>query len=413
MVDSTQWDTRVATAKLLEDYKDSVSEVAALQRIVEQLRSDGIAISTTEQLLQFYYASITVVRIPVKGSYKQIEEQVGKLYDAIQTRCAFNYHRKRSARMLLNADRMQQYVNSAFDHFSRRLDQPFDFIKEALRHNPIPKDFSGHMVNLFLSLYHDMPGEGYLRNPDDLLRGLSRPIACCLMLAAAREDMQGQYKTLLGHVFAGPIEDAFWEFKKRWVRCGFVKDGVVCCNVQSSHDKGHQAQSGKILGKGPYMPPSLKELSYNEWIKNIGVHLDQLNRRANRNGYNTGGADEGDMTEKDAVSKLHQDESCNFYRQFGHPGLGFTPKLVSNATCFVCIRNIPEHVLPCAHALCRSCVQSFGEPVGGTRLGGSGGYELQRCPLLHPDGKSGWEGQPVRIRFKPRDAGVRVLCLDG
>ncbi|KAM7215074.1 hypothetical protein V8F06_009528 [Rhypophila decipiens] len=408
MVDANQWDTNFATTKLLEDVRESVNQVPDLQRTVEQLRYDGMEIPTTKELLEFYYSSITVIRVPAKGSYQQIEEQVGKLYAAIRTNCLVNYHRKRSARMVLNAERMQQYINSAFDHFSRRLDQPFDFIKEALRHNPIPKDFSGHMVNLMLSLYHDMPDERQPQNPDHLLKGLSRPIACCLMLAAAREDMQGQYKTLLEHVFSDPIKDAFWEFRKMWVRCGFQKDGLACCNVQNSHDKGHQAQSGKILGKGPYMSASVEELSYKEWIMDISRHLDQLNSRANRNGYIT--TDGGDMTERDSVSKLHREESRNFYRQFS--SREFTPKLVSNATCFACIRNIPEHVLPCAHALCRSCVQSFGEQVGGSRLGGSGIFELHRCPLLHPNNRS-WEGQPVRIRFKPRDAGVRVLCLDG
>ncbi|KAK4217215.1 hypothetical protein QBC37DRAFT_438226 [Rhypophila decipiens] len=387
MVDANQWDTNFATTKLLEDVRESVNQVPDLQRTVEQLRYDGTAISTTKELLEFYYSSINVIRVPAKGSYQQIEEQVGKLYDAIRTNCAVNYHRKRSARMVLSAERMQQYINSAFDHFSH---------------------FSGHMVNLMLSLYHDMPDERQPRNPDDLLKGLSRPIACCLMLAAAREDMQGQYKTLLEHVFSDPIKDAFLEFRTMRVRCGFQKDGSACCNVQSSHDKGHQAQSGKILGKGPYISPSVEELSYKEWITDISKHLDQLNSRANRNGYNT--TDGGDMTERDSVSKLDREESRNFYQQFSSPV--FTPKLVSNATCFACIRNIPEHVLPCAHALCRSCVQSFGEQVGGSRPGGSGIFELHRCPLLHPGGRS-WEGQPVRIRFKPRDAGVRVLCLDG
>ena len=410
-IDSNQWDPKFATEKLLDDYKHSIYQVPALRKIVAKLEADGIAISSTKQLLEFYYASILVVRIPAKGSYLQIEEQVGQLYDAIRYRCDASYERKKSARLLLNAERMQQYLNSAFDHFAHHLDQPFDFIKEALRYNSIPTDFGGHIVNLILSLYHDVHDERERPLPDDLLRYLSSPIACCLMLAAAREDMQGGYKTLLRHVFAKPLEEAFFEFRNLWVRCAFRQAGVVCCNASRSHDKGHQAASGKIISRGAYIPPrSAKPLdTFQDWMEDIEKHLEDLNGRVHSAGDHAAG--EGPhMAERDLVSKLHQTQSVQFYRPFSDPR--FTPRLVSNATCFACIRNVPEHVLPCGHALCRPCIQSFGKPVGGSRLTNSGVFELNFCPLLHASGKS-WEGQPVRIRFKPKDAGVRVLCLDG
>ena len=191
-IDEKQWDLDVATQKLLNDYKDSVHQVQKLQNIVASLKTIGKDITSTKDLLEYYYSSITVVRIPTKGRYMQIDEQVGKLYDVIKQKCLLSYSHKKAVRMLLNAERLQQYVNSAYDHFSRRLDEPFDFVKEALRHNPMPQDFRGHILNLMLALYHEEDGPDPSRPAKKLLWLLCRPIASCVMLAAAREDLQGQ-----------------------------------------------------------------------------------------------------------------------------------------------------------------------------------------------------------------------------
>jgi len=190
-IDERQWDIEVATNKLLDDYKDSIYQVQKLQDIVVGLKATGKTISSTRELLEYYYSSISVVRIPTKGRYMQIDQQIGKLYDVIQHKCGVSFAHKKSVRMLLNAERLQQYVNSAYDHFSRRLDEPFDFVKEALRHNQMPKDFRGHILNLMLSLYHEEDHKQGGRCAAKLLEKLSRPIASCVMLAAAREDLQG------------------------------------------------------------------------------------------------------------------------------------------------------------------------------------------------------------------------------
>ncbi|KAK0747325.1 hypothetical protein B0T21DRAFT_343118 [Apiosordaria backusii] len=86
------------------------------------------------------------------------------------------------------------------------------------------------------------------------------------------------------------------------------KDGVVCCNVRSSHDKGHQARSGKILAKGNYVPPFYQEtLNDQAWISNIERHLNKLCERARQLDDYAG--DEGEMTDKDVVSRLHRQDT--------------------------------------------------------------------------------------------------------
>lgn len=124
----------------------------------------------------------------------QIDEQIGKLYDIIGRKCALSHAQKKKFRMLLNAEVLPQYVNAAYGHFSRRLDEPFDFVEEARRHAPLPQDFGGHILNLILSMYRNYDRRrGRVR---DLFMKLSRPIASCIALAATRDNTQGNMRLL-------------------------------------------------------------------------------------------------------------------------------------------------------------------------------------------------------------------------
>ena len=54
--------------------------------------------------------------------------------------------------MLLNAAEMQSYLQHAFDHFSRTLDEAFDFVQASVYNNPIPLDFGGNILRLALNI---------------------------------------------------------------------------------------------------------------------------------------------------------------------------------------------------------------------------------------------------------------------
>lgn len=201
-IDERQWDPEYATERLLNDYKHSVRRVPALQELVLGLKEQGKAINTTRELLDCYYSSIKVVRIPTKGRYMQIDEQLGKLQQAINIGCMQSYMRKKKVRMLLNSEVLPKFLNSAYDHFSRNLDMPFDFVEEACRHAPLPKDFGDHILNLIRITYNHRfaSGIGKLSTMHDLMSAsrtnllmtqLSRPIAACVILAATRDRTQG------------------------------------------------------------------------------------------------------------------------------------------------------------------------------------------------------------------------------
>lgn len=208
-IDDKLWDPEEATLDLLEDYKNSVDNVQDFRELVASLEVLGRKPRTTKELLEYYYSSVTVVRIPTKGRYMQIDEQVGKLQRLISHKCADSHQLKRSVRMLLNAERLPQYITAAYEHFSQDLDAPFDFVEEARRRAPLPQDFGGHILNLIKTIYtsasttiHCDCGRGraapaYSQEPvyraDRLLEALSRPMASCVILAATRDRTQGTY----------------------------------------------------------------------------------------------------------------------------------------------------------------------------------------------------------------------------
>lgn len=201
-IDDAQWDPDAATKAVLDDYENSIYQVPALREVLSRLEQGlGKKIRSTHELLLHYYSSVKVVRIPWKGRYMQIDDQVGKLCDVISSRCAKSYVYKEKIRMLLNAERLPQYVTAAYDHFSRQLDIPFDFAKEARRHTPLPKNFGGHILNLILSMYntHDF----HNINAGAFFQGLSLPIASCIMLAATRDNIHGNNR-LLVHSISAP-----------------------------------------------------------------------------------------------------------------------------------------------------------------------------------------------------------------
>ncbi|KAL6861937.1 hypothetical protein J3F83DRAFT_746226 [Trichoderma novae-zelandiae] len=383
-ISDDEWDPKHATDKLMDDVAASVKQVGALKEVVAKLEHAGIKINTTRELLEFYYSSVTVIRIPWKGRYMQMYTQVKLLHQTIGNKCSESYHQKQTIRMVLNSQRLPQYVNAAYHHFSQHLDRPFDFVKEAQRHMPLPKSFGEHILNLMLSIY-SITGD----NTKTTFTKLCRPIAACIMLAAVRDNTQGSYSSILHNAYEAPLKDAFFQFCDSWLRCSFQKGSQTCGNTKNAHEKGHQAYTGKLISKGMYQPSFDALSSFSGWIRDIDLEINSLNAPA----------EDSHREEKDFVPAMHRSVMNDFYNE-----TVTRLELKSHLTCLYCLQKIPSNPLPCGHMLCRACVQSCGD----TR--GQGLYQLRDCPL-HP-GETRWPS-PVNIRFKPKEAGVRVLCLDG
>ena len=192
-IDEKQWNVEDATRILMSDIEGAISRVPRFAEYALLWKQAGRTIRTTKDLLECYYSSVTVVRIPTHGRYMLINEQVGKLHAEIRKCCQAAYWTKKRVRMLSNDEKLQVYLQSAFDHFSQNLNKSFDFVKEAIKNNPIPRDFGGNILKLAIAVkdhnrfidQHDGP---------KIFRELSHMVASCLMLNSARQDLLGKFQ---------------------------------------------------------------------------------------------------------------------------------------------------------------------------------------------------------------------------
>lgn len=186
-IDASQWDISKATQKLLSDVEESIERIPALQTQLGNWRAKGHSIKTTKDFLECYYSSISVVRIPAKGRYMLMDEQVRKLHTEIFVKCEKSQYVKRKVRMLSNSEDLQLYLQLAFDHFSRNLDEPFNFVEVALKINPIPSDFRGNIVKLAVAI-RDYRLSWSIKQIFD---ALTLMVASCIMLDIHRNRRLG------------------------------------------------------------------------------------------------------------------------------------------------------------------------------------------------------------------------------
>ncbi|KAI0886923.1 FabD/lysophospholipase-like protein [Annulohypoxylon maeteangense] len=400
-VDEKEWDVNKATQMLMTDIQDAILREPALQEHVHTWRRRGKTIKSAKELLECYYASISVVRIPYKGSYMLMNEQVGKLCDLLKDHCKASYLRKRQVRMLANTEKLQFYLQAAYDHFTKDLNTPFDFVKETLRHSPISRNFEGNILNLALAIKEKTCDPFLAGDAEQIFRAMGPMIASCVMLDAVRQNLPGSAARLLDDRYAKPCAGALQTFADLYCPCSFTNasyDGDLgqCCNVRSGHNpKGHQNKHGKIIGNGDY------ESNFNAsdfrptWEELLKASLAQVQSSCYKLGQ-----DFVDRNELQIAAILHQERLNELYSNI----LGSANKFISYSACLCCLRELPECALPCGHVLCFPCIQIYGARTSRTTI------EISHCPLHVRDVIA---SPPWIITTKPRYAGSRVLCLDG
>jgi hypothetical protein len=167
--------------------------------------------------------------------------------------------------------------------------------------------------------------------------------------------------------------------------------------MKSGHNpKGHQNSAGKIIGAGGYQSDFVFDDYADRFIDEIRTNLKKIQQEVYDLTFRR-----KRLTEEEAASEVHRQYMNLFYQNVGD-----VYHFVSHSTCFSCLRELPEHPLPCGHVLCTPCVKAYGQQYEKTVI------KLDYCPL-HLGETEFLNDFPWRIKVKPLHAGTRILSLDG
>ena len=187
-IDENLWDCDRATSQLFESLSRTISQNVTFRKYREFWQARERSIDSVAHLLYTFYASVKVVHIPRSGRPTLILQQVKKLYRYIRLACDAAKKRKADLRMLLDADELQSYLHFAFDHFTRDLDQPFDFVQASFVNSPIPLTFGGNILKLAINLMEVWENQ---LDGNTMFKELSYMVASCIMLDSARSKLRG------------------------------------------------------------------------------------------------------------------------------------------------------------------------------------------------------------------------------
>ena len=183
-----EFDVDTATEKLLSDADQSLKMNSEIAQYARYWRRQGRSIRCARDLLRCYYSTTKVVRIPEKGRYMLIDQQIRKLQEQIALCCRGSHEGKIQARRDLNADELGECLQSGLDHFTDTLHKPFDFLAFSWNLNPIPPGFEGNILRLAFAIkssWRTLEGE-------EIFKHLSDMVASCIMLDYVRHRIKGR-----------------------------------------------------------------------------------------------------------------------------------------------------------------------------------------------------------------------------
>lgn len=196
-IDPSGWDPQSATEKFFEDYSEAVFEDdSLLRRIADWNSKKDTKITSTRMLMDCYYSSIIVIKLPTKGRYTLLDKQIGKLREQIVLKTAISFEEKFHCSMLPDSDQLQYYLEAAFDHFAHGLNKPFNFIEVAHRRNPIPTNFAQNILKLATTLEIHSSGKAFRKQWSEhpvtnIFMSMARMVASCIMLDIIRQRRMG------------------------------------------------------------------------------------------------------------------------------------------------------------------------------------------------------------------------------
>ncbi|KAH8736463.1 hypothetical protein BGZ61DRAFT_527409 [Ilyonectria robusta] len=245
----------------------------------------------------------------VRDSFHYPAIQIRQLFELIQRKCETSLLNKKRLRMLATAEKLQIYLQAAFDHFAKDLTTPFDLIKEALKHSPVPRGFGGNILTLPLLMQENSATPAHFGTAGTFT-DMAPILASCFHLDSVRQNLLGTTERLLNDVYAEFCEYAVKQFSDLYLPCSFENSRGRCCNKRLGHSpKGHQNDLGKQLAPGSYESAFQPHEFQAEWLNLIWKYLQRMEAKFDDQSHT-----HAHISSADIASSLHRDEINEFYK---------------------------------------------------------------------------------------------------
>jgi hypothetical protein len=113
-IDPSGWTIKSATNSLLKEHAQAVVDNPSVRSRAQYWEQKGKHIATTKDLLECYYSSVSVVRVPLKGLWGLLDQQVGELTQHIQKVCSDARDNRKRLRVNFDTEEFQAALSMGF-----------------------------------------------------------------------------------------------------------------------------------------------------------------------------------------------------------------------------------------------------------------------------------------------------------
>ncbi len=436
--DDSEWDSATTTAQVLDEQSRILKENGKIVELKDKFKKLSIPIDTLEDILKMSYSSVRFIRLLRGTSCIRLSTQLEELHSLIREASLDAQRQKSKKRMLLDSRTMNSFYQLAFDHYSNRLHEPFDFLEKLLAIKPLPSTFSNNLYLLMRTAFQppgvlvptrnlagipalakDSAANSAERIAQNFCKAVTPVISSAMALDIARSfgslpcDMIDIFKgrtaqstdpwNIAENSYEAQISEAFKRLMEENLQCEFRdEDGRKCVNARMSHlvVHNHQDSSGVVIGGGAF-ESSLHDELVRVWDDVLSSSLSDLMRITEQSVVSPSAKDMTRASQA-AIWSIHRENLDHLFSSI--------PELeVSNLpTCFWCFRHDPTEILPCGHGVCPDslvniCDRNPTEPDP----------RIIRCSSCNLHGVPRDFGQPPSYLVLPQHVGRRILTLDG
>jgi hypothetical protein len=124
-------------------------------------------------------------------------QQYQKLQIEIETATQRTRQKRIEAELLMNDNELDLYFGYAFDHFSLKPDEPFNFLNAAFHHNPVQSTFKDHITRTASYLISTYQTNSITESSSKIFNQLRRLVASSILLDVPQKISTDKYEIYL------------------------------------------------------------------------------------------------------------------------------------------------------------------------------------------------------------------------